>query len=462
MSLSRELSRTWEGRVVDGKFPLRRWLGGSEHSAVFLTERAGAKSETAAIKLIPAGNLGQESPSDTAQLSCWTDAAKLSHPPLIRLFECGVCQIDNARLLYVVMECAEENLAEILPVRPLTADEASAMLEPTAQALAYLHQSGFAHGRIRPSNIMAVHDVLKISADGLCKIGKHDAPRIPSPYDAPELATAGPSPSTDIWSLGATLVAVLTQHEPELKNMVREPVTIPETIPQSLREIARRCLQIDPQQRCTAREIVSQLRPQAVQPHAIQAQAIRPQTVRSQSPAAAKVAEVDALPAHQKRRVAAVIVVAALILAVWAGAKFLAHKPAIPAAENEPAKAADIPAEQSPAPFSQNKKPVQTGVVPGSVLQQVMPDVSPGAKKTIEGRLKVAVEVSVDTSGNVTEAKFVSQGPSPYFANRALAAARRWKFNPAQIDGQAAASKWILRFQFRKTSTEVFPAEKNP
>lgn len=330
------------------------------------------------------------------------------------------------------------------------------MLEPTAQALAYLHQSGFAHGRIRPSNIMAVHDVLKISADGLCKIGKHDAPRIPSPYDAPELATAGPSPSTDIWSLGATLVAVLTQHEPELKNMVREPVTIPETIPQSLREIARRCLQIDPQQRCTAREIVSQLRPQAVQP-----QPVLPQTV-SQSPAAAKVAEVDALPAHKKRRVAAVIVVAALILAVWVGGKFLAHKPAIPAAENEPAKAADIPAEQSPAPFSQNKTPVQTGVVPGSVLQQVMPDVSPGAKKTIEGRLKVAVEVSVDASGNVTEAKFVSQGPSPYFANRALAAARRWKFNPPQIDGQAAASEWILRFQFRKTSTEVFPAEKNP
>ena len=71
------------------------------------------------------------------------------------------------RLLYIVMEYAEENLAEILPLRPLAAAEASEMLRPTAGTLAYLHQSGLAHGRIRPSNIMAVDNQLKISADGL-------------------------------------------------------------------------------------------------------------------------------------------------------------------------------------------------------------------------------------------------------------------------------------------------------
>ena len=48
------LWKTWEGRIVDGKFPLRHWLGGSEHSAVFLTERPGPPSSKAAIKLIAA------------------------------------------------------------------------------------------------------------------------------------------------------------------------------------------------------------------------------------------------------------------------------------------------------------------------------------------------------------------------------------------------------------------------
>ena len=84
----------------------------------------------------------------------------------------GRCQIDDTRLLYVVMEFAEENLAEILPLRPLAADEASEMLQPAADALASLHRSGFAHSRIKPSNIMAVHDQLKISADAVRKAGE--------------------------------------------------------------------------------------------------------------------------------------------------------------------------------------------------------------------------------------------------------------------------------------------------
>jgi hypothetical protein len=40
MSSLIDISKQWEGRIVDGKFPLQKWLGGSEHSAVFLTERS--------------------------------------------------------------------------------------------------------------------------------------------------------------------------------------------------------------------------------------------------------------------------------------------------------------------------------------------------------------------------------------------------------------------------------------
>src|SRR5271166_3214038 len=263
MSTPSELWRNWEGRVVDGKLPLRQWLGGSDHSAVFLTERAGRKSQKAAIKLISAGN-----PDADAQLTGWAEALKLSHPHLIRLFEYGRGQIEDTRLLYVVMEYAEENLAEILPLRPLAADEASEMLRPSAEALAYLHKSGFVHGRIKPSNITAVDNQLKLSADGLRKAGEHGETRLRSPYDAPEVVTTGPSPAADIWSLGATLVAVLTQNEPKVKSATREPITIPETIPQPFREIARQCLQIDPRQRGTASGILSRLQPQAIQSQA--------------------------------------------------------------------------------------------------------------------------------------------------------------------------------------------------
>lgn len=442
MSTPTELWKKWEGRVVDEKIRLRQWLGGSDHSAVFLTERTG-ESLKAAIKLVPAEDLNAE-----ARLSRWADAAKLSHPHLIRLFEYGHCQIDGTRLFYVVMEYAEENLAEILPLRALSADEASQMLRPAAEALAALHKSGFAHGRIKPSNIMAVSDQLKISADSLRKTGENaDAP-VPSAYDAPELVTAGPTPAADIWSLGATLVAVLTQREPTLKDGKAGPVAVPETIPQPYREIARQCLRVDPKQRCTAGDIVSRL---------------QPQTVQVKTPIGGGVTEVQA--SHERpRRWIVVPVVAALLLVAWIGSRFIAHPPSIPAAETHSASspAAEVPTTQSSAPFSEKEKPAIKGVVRGSVLQQVMPDVSPTAQNTIEGRLKVSVRVAVDASGNVSEAKFVSPGPSAYFAGRALAAARRWKFNPALVNGQPAASEWVLHFQFRRTSIQVFPAETSP
>ncbi|MGC2478773.1 MAG: TonB family protein [Candidatus Sulfotelmatobacter sp.] len=441
MSTQSELWKNWEGRVADGKFPLRQWLGGSDHSAVFLTERTGSEPQKAAIKLIPADS------REAAQLSRWADAAKLSHPHLIRLFEYGCCQIDETRLLYVVMEYAEENLAEILPLRPLSAAEASQMLRPAAEALDYLHRSGFVHGRIKPSNIMAVGDQLKISADRLCKSGERGDARTPSVYDAPELVMAGPSPAADIWSLGATLLAVLTQNEPNLKNLAREPVVVPETVSQAIREIARRCLQIDPQQRCTASDILNRLQPQASRPPVpVSAGAVETRTSESRS----------------KRWIAVSIAAAALVLVVWVGSKFISHQPSVPAAEVSPTKSQDIPAEQSPAPFAGKAQPAPTGTARGSVLHQVMPDVSQNAQNTIQGRLKVVVDVSVDASGNVSDAKFVSRGPSTYFANRALAAARAWKFNPPQVNGRAAPSEWVLRFQFRKTSIEVFPVERHP
>src|ERR1700692_304527 len=205
MNTPAELGKNWGGRVVDEKFPLRQRLGGSDHSAVFLTERAGGAK--GAIKLIPAQNWDAD-----AQLARWASIAKLSHPHLIRLFESGRCQIEGTRLLYVLMECADENLAEILPVRALTPAEASEMLPPTAEALGFLHRSGYVHGRVAPTNITAVDNQLKLSSDSLRKIGAVEGVRAPSAYDAPEVAKGGQlSPAADVWSLGMTLVTVLTQ-----------------------------------------------------------------------------------------------------------------------------------------------------------------------------------------------------------------------------------------------------------
>jgi TonB family protein len=435
-----ELGKDWAGKVVDKKFPLRQWLGGSDHSAVFLTERTGSRK--AAIKLIPAQNLDED-----AQFSRWASIAKLSHPHLMQLFECGRCQIDGARFLYVVMECAEENLGEVLPTRALTPSEASDMLPSVAEALAYLHRAGFAHTRIKPSNITAVDNQLKLSPDSLSKIGEVDRSRTPSAYDAPEVAITGPTPAADIWSLGMTLVAVLTQNAPKSASGNGSPVAVPKTIPQPLHEIARRCLQVDPQQRGTVHDIVRRLRASSLA-SAAEAEELRP-------------------PRRSNRWILALVGLAALLLGAWLSIAVLFHRTRTratetPAATSQPSS--DVPAAQSPVPFSPKggEGARQAGATRGSVAQKVQPEVSRSAQNTITGRLKVSVQVAVDGSGNVSHAKFVNHGPSQYFANKALAAAERWKFNPHQVDGRPVASEWLLHFQFGRNAIQVLPEEVKP
>jgi len=470
---------------VDEKFPLLQSLGSSDHSSVFLTERPGSTSQKLTIKLFTAtgpnegltdglnnDGLNNDGPNndglkDDAQLAGWQSAAKLSHPHLLRLFECGRCHLDGTELLYVVMEYAEENLAEILPLRALAPAEAFDMLPPVLDVLSFLHRSGYAHGRIRPSNIMAVGEQLKISADSLFKIGDRNSARsharASTVYDAPELATTGPKPAADVWALGVTLITVLTQNEPHSNNL--DGFTIPATIPQPLHGIVRRCLQANPNQRCTVDEIFKQLQPEAVQDVLQTHTPVQTNQLEAKA-FETKPVEPPAPQAKPSRWLLKSIVIAAIVLVAWIGiekfgSRLITHSSQIPAEQTAPStQAPESPATQPPAPFSENRQPPKTA--PGSVLNHVLPDPSRSAQNTITGTLKVSVQVSVDASGNVSQAKFVSPGPSKYFANLALVAAHRWKFIPPQLDGQPAASEWILRFQFKRTSVQAFPIEVSP
>src|ERR1700730_11351008 len=207
--------KQWEGQVVNAEFTLLRYLGGSEHSALFLTEvREGERFLKAAIKLIPGGG-----ENDELQLTRWRQAADLSHPHLISLFDGGRYEIDGVPLLYVVMECAEENLAQVLPSRALTPDEAREMLDSVLDVLAYLHGKGFVHGHIKPVNIMADDaDQLKVSSDGLRRTGEAlERAGRRDEYDPPEhapdafAAVETTSTAGDIWSLGMAIVETMRQ-----------------------------------------------------------------------------------------------------------------------------------------------------------------------------------------------------------------------------------------------------------
>jgi TonB family protein len=83
-----------------------------------------------------------------------------------------------------------------------------------------------------------------------------------------------------------------------------------------------------------------------------------------------------------------------------------------------------------------------------------MPQVSPSARRTIQGTIKVRVRVDVDAAGNVVKAKLESAGPSKYFSRVAMEAAREWKFDPAGR-GESDTREWKLQFAFSRAKTGV-------
>jgi TonB family protein len=228
----------WEGLVIDRVFPLRRFLGRSNHSVVFLTEHTAHDLPDAAIKLIPADPAMEE-----AQLSRWRIAAALSHPHLIRIFDSGRCRLGGHPFLFVVMEYGEQTLAQILPHRALTADEAREMLLPTLDALAFLHGKNLVHGQLKPPNVLVVDDRVKLSSDNVRPAGDSSAITAePSLYDSPEAEEGRIGPAGDIWALGVTIVQALTQSPPAWPDERREIVSWSAALPSAFVSIVRRCL----------------------------------------------------------------------------------------------------------------------------------------------------------------------------------------------------------------------------
>ena len=223
--------------------------------------RDGERLVKAAIKIIPTAPENSD-----VQLARWLEAAELSHPHLIPLYEMGRFELRGVPFVYAVMECAEENLAQVLPARALTPAETREMLESVVDVLAYLHGKGFVHGHIKPANIMASGDQLKLSSDALRRRGERlGGPRVPNAYDPPEiardiLATSGVvTPAGDVWSLGMTLVETLTQSLPIMRTAQQQDPQYPQSLPEPFLEIARHCLLQRTEGRWTVAQIAGRL-----------------------------------------------------------------------------------------------------------------------------------------------------------------------------------------------------------
>jgi len=235
-----EVWTQWQGHVVHDVFPLGRYLGCSDHSGVFLTKSAAPEHSEVAIKLVPTDRTRAES-----LLPRWKRAGGIVHPHLLRLLQSGGCQLDGQPYLYVVMEYADQTLAQVLQRRALTEDEAREMLIPTLDALAFLHGLNLVQGQLKPENILVVGDQLKLASDTFRPAGPPTelGARL-SLYNPPEIERGEVSAAADVWGLGVTLVEALTQPAPTWPHGRSEPPSLPANLPATFVDTVQRALPV--------------------------------------------------------------------------------------------------------------------------------------------------------------------------------------------------------------------------
>jgi len=444
-----EDGKQWEGKVVNGIFPLRQYLGGSDRSAVYLTEIGGQNPRKAAIKLVEANIADAD-----IQLARWRFASKLSHTHLLQIHDVGSCKLGDDELLFVVTEYADETLSQILPQRALTSEEGRELLHPTLQALTYIHQNGFAHGHLKPSNIMVVGEQLKLSSDTLCRIG---APYVsgskPSLYEPPEASGEGFTSAGDVWALAVTLTEALTQRLPLSTDRLQSEPSIPASMPKPFADIATHSLLRDPRSRWTVAAISARL---------AQSAAVSQQPLQKQKKTPANGSANTGKPLREistwlyaGAMIAAIAI--AMLLASWL------RRGHTPQASPEVATVtrSDKPSpkvgklRRSPQSAPQTVRTSPSLSPSDQVVSQVLPEVPAKALHTIHGKIRITVRVHVDAAGNVARAEFTGCGPSRYFADQAMESAQAWKF----AQGQTASRAWLLQFVFEKSGVTVQPRQ---
>jgi len=465
--MAEDWTKEWERQVVNGVYPLHRFLGHSDHSAVFLTECKVPPIAQAAIKILPVDPALAD-----AQLVHLKALTALSHPHLIRVFDAGRCYLGGQPFVFVVMEFAEQNLGQILPGRALTPEEVHELLPPTLDALAYLHHRNLAHNGIKPSNFQVVGDQLKLACDTVRPSGERTSTKTKSSiYDAPEARKSGATTAGDLWRLGITLVEALTQTLPVVSADRADSVALPDDLPPEFVDTIRRCLHRDPAGRPTIIELMTQsvaapatpavasmLAPELV-PVPVPAPAPVPTLLPTSVPTVAPVLKpIVGIPLVEKpvayhpveRSKTGLILVATVvgILALWVIWSFIHRAPApAPTAQTAQTTAAVVdqppPAVAPPEPAEQPTS--STAALPSSVVHQEVPDLSRRTRDKIHGVIKIPVRVTVDRLGRVIATALDNRGSSKYLAHASLDAAKNWRFS---VTDQQAPRTWLIHFEF--------------
>lgn len=252
-----------------GGYTLGKKIGEGKYGTVRLVKRQGS-DETFAIKIVDKEKLLSE--DDWKRIRRETTVlTKLQHPNIINLFDV----IETDQHICIVTEYANGgDLYEYITKqshRRLSKSDAFGLFRQMVDAIDYCHSHFVVHRDLKPENVFLTHDhKIKIGDFGFARtFNPGDVLSTPCgsfAYAAPEVI-AGRNylgPSSDVWSLGCILYAMLTGKFPfEGNNNVETIMRVkegkfndnPHLHNNEIRDFLREIFRPIPAQRLTARQI---------------------------------------------------------------------------------------------------------------------------------------------------------------------------------------------------------------
>lgn len=203
------------------------------------------------------GMQAQKSAEETAAAKAEREfLADITHPGIVKIFNF----IDDPRAPggFMVMEYVggpslrgrrDAQAVHLLPI-----DIAIAYILEVLPALSYLHARGVVYNDLKPDNIIVTEDQVKlIDLGAVTGVGAYGYIYGTKGFQAPEVATQGPSVASDIYTVGRTLAA-LTLHMPSEDGVLLPGLPSPSEVPalrkyMSFYRLLRRATHPDPDKR---------------------------------------------------------------------------------------------------------------------------------------------------------------------------------------------------------------------
>ncbi|MDO5501142.1 MAG: tetratricopeptide repeat protein, partial [Propionibacteriaceae bacterium] len=247
-----------EGDVVAGQYEVAGCLAHGGLGWIYLARDRNVSDRWVVLKgLLNTG----DADANAAAIAEQQFLAQVTQPLIVEIYNF----VSHEGSGYIVMEyVGGRSLKQLLQDRmaknggdydPLPVDQAIAYVVEILPAFQYLHDLGLVYCDFKPDNVIQVGDALKlIDLGGVRRVDDHESAIYGTVgYQAPEVATAGVSPQSDIFTIGRTLMVLCAEFR-GYQSSFEFTFPSPDTTPlfqdnDSLYRLLQKCCAADPADR---------------------------------------------------------------------------------------------------------------------------------------------------------------------------------------------------------------------